>query len=253
MPEHEPQTPHSHERRHAGELGAVPEQREAPETVTVSGEAMYLDTAIRTQLVESILTRLGAAAGGSEAVLRGSLAESHADQYSDIDVLWDVPDAVFSTCIANVRGVLESIRPVESFRSDPDWQNSDRRRLFFVRFDRIPLFWRLDLDVYAHSVHRDSTYAADNPNARGDEWSQTESALANGVAAVKMSLRHNEEAAHALLKCAYHRIGLAMPQGDVRQPAGVGGTPVWRKMARAGQPDCLADPLNLGKGPACPH
>jgi predicted nucleotidyltransferase len=53
---------------------------------------MQLDTAIRTRLADRIVERLAAAAPGSGAVLRGSLAEQRADQYSDIDVLWDVAD-----------------------------------------------------------------------------------------------------------------------------------------------------------------
>jgi hypothetical protein len=177
---------------------------------------MQLDTAIRTRLADRIVERLAAAAPGSEAVLRGSLAEQRADQYSDIDVLWDVPDTLFGTCVATVRGILSTLHPVESFRSDPEWQNSDKRRLFFVRFAAIPLFWRLDLDVDARSIHSDHTYDAGNPRAQGYEWSWTESALANGMAAVKAYLRHNEGEARVLLERAYQRVGLAMPECEVR-------------------------------------
>jgi hypothetical protein len=177
---------------------------------------MQLDTAIRARLADRIVERLRAAAAGSEAVLRGSLAEHRADQYSDIDVLWDVPDALFGTCVTTVREILSTLHPIESFRSDPEWQNSDKRRLFYVRFAAIPLFWRLDLDVYARSIHRDHTYDAGNPRAHGYEWSWTESALANGVAAVKASLRHDEGEARMLLERAYQRVGLVMPQCQVR-------------------------------------
>ena len=177
---------------------------------------MQLDTSIRIRLAEGIVERLAAAAPGSEAVLWGSLAEQRADQYSDIDVLWDVPDALFGTCVATVRDILSTLHPVESFRSDPEWQNADKRRLFFVRFAAVPLFWRLDLDVYARSIYRDHTYDAGNPRARAYDWSWTESALANGVAAVKACLRHDEGEARVLLERAYRRVGLAMPQGEVR-------------------------------------
>jgi predicted nucleotidyltransferase len=161
---------------------------------------MQLDTAMRRRLADRIVERLAAAAPGSEAVLRGSLAEHRADQYSDIDVLWDVPDLLFGTCVATVREILSTLHPVESFRCDPEWQNSNKRRLFFVRFAAIPLFWRLDLDVFACSIHRDHTYDVSNPRARGYKWSWTESALANGVAAVKACLRHNEGEARVLLE-----------------------------------------------------
>jgi hypothetical protein len=85
-----------------------------------------------------------------------------------------------------------------------------------VRFAAIPLFWRLDLDVDARSIHSDHTYDAGNPRAQGYEWSWTESALANGMAAVKAYLRHNEGEARVLLERAYQRVGLAMPECEVR-------------------------------------
>ena len=44
---------------------------------------MELDTAQRTHLVTDLLNHLAAAISGSDAVLRGSLAEARADPYSD--------------------------------------------------------------------------------------------------------------------------------------------------------------------------
>jgi hypothetical protein len=149
--------------------------------------------------------------------LRGSLAEGTADQYSDIDMLWDVPDADFRWCVASVGEILSRVRPVASLRSVPEFQNSEKRRLLFVRFGGVPLFWRLDLDIFAQSIHRDREYDLHNPNARGSEWSLTESAVMNAVAAVKAHLRGKDEEARQLLVRAYQRVGLDFPALELRE------------------------------------
>jgi hypothetical protein len=146
----------------------------------------------RGALAKLILTQLAAAVPGSTALLRGSLAEGRGDSYSDIDILWEVPDVSFSDAIERVSAVMAAIQAVESIRTDPDFQRSVGRRLFFIRFADVPLFWRVDLDVFAASVGRNFSYDTDNPLARGSQWSRTESALANGVAAVKAHLRGKE-------------------------------------------------------------
>jgi hypothetical protein len=172
---------------------------------------MDLDARRRTRLVDRILGCLEEAAPGSHALLRGSLAANTADQYSDIDVLWEVPDSDFQWCVAGLEENLSRVRPVASLRSVPEFQNSEKRRLIFVRFESIPLFWRLDLDVFAQSIHRDPAYDLNNPNARGSEWSLTESALMNAVAAVKAHLRGKDAEAGQLLVRAYGRVGLDLP------------------------------------------
>ena len=172
---------------------------------------MDLDTRLRTSLVDRILGCLEEAAPGSRALLRGSLAGDTADQYSDIDVLWEVPDSDFRRCVTSLEENLSRVRPVASLRSVPDFQNSEKRRLIFVRFESIPLFWRLDLDIFAQSIRRDPEYDLGNPNAKGSEWSPTESALMNAVAAVKAHLRSKDEEARRLLVRAYQRAGLDFP------------------------------------------
>jgi predicted nucleotidyltransferase len=170
-----------------------------------------LDTRRRIRLVDRILGCLEEAAPGSHALLRGSLARNTADQYSDIDVLWEVPDSDFQWCIASLEKNLARVRPVASLRSVPDFQNSEKRRLIFVRFESMPLFWRLDLDIFAQSIHRDQEYDLNDPNARGSEWSLTESALMNAVAAVKAHLRGKDAEARQLLVRAYGRVELDLP------------------------------------------
>ena len=177
---------------------------------------MMVDARLRTRLVERILTHLQEVAPGSEVSLRGSLADGSADEYSDIDMLWEIPDPLFISCVNNLEEILLDIRPVDSLRSHPDFQKSDKRRLVFVRFEGIPLFWRLDLDIFAQSVGRDGEYGLKDPKARGSEWSLTESSLMNAVAAVKAHLRGKDDDALRLLERAYERVGLELPNLELR-------------------------------------
>jgi predicted nucleotidyltransferase len=175
----------------------------------------------RARLVAGLLGELVMAVPGSTAILRGSLAEGRADRYSDIDLLWDVPDAAFSTSIAELPVTLERVRPVASLRFDPDFQHSAKRRLAFIRFAGVPLFWRVDLDVFARSVGRDPDYDRANPSARGTSWSIAESSLANAIAAIKAQRRGHESEAAALLARAEARLGVAPPQVDLQRRIGL--------------------------------
>jgi predicted nucleotidyltransferase len=158
-----------------------------------------LETEERARLVTNLLTRLTAAIPGSSALLRGSLAECRADSYSDIDLLWDVPDAAFNAAIAELPAILERVRTVASLRFDPDFEKSTKRRLAFIRFADVPLFWRVDLDIFARSVGRDPDYDRDNSSARSTCWSFTESSLANAITAIKALHRGRDTEAAELL------------------------------------------------------
>jgi predicted nucleotidyltransferase len=177
---------------------------------------IVLETDERTRLVADLLTELETAFPGSAALLRGSLAEGRADPYSDIDLLWDVPDAAFNAAIAELPATLERVRPVASLRFDPDFQHSARRRLAFIRFAGVPLFWRIDLDVFARSVGRDPDYDRDNPSARGTCWSFTESSRANAIAAIKALHRGRDTEAAELLTRAEARVGVASLTVDLK-------------------------------------
>lgn len=163
-------------------------------------------------MAQRILTALERGAPGSTAQLRGSLAEGRADPYSDIDVFWQVPDTLFQASVNHLREILAQVRPVESLRSDPEFQRSDKRRLIFVQFEGAPLFWRVDLDIFAQSIHGDLEYDRRNEAARGDDWSLTHSALMNAVAAVKALLRDREKEAGQLLIRGFERVGLTVPE-----------------------------------------
>ena len=170
----------------------------------------------RARLVADLAKELAAAVPGSAALLRGSLAEGRADPYSDIDLLWDVPDAAFAEAIANLPVFLARVRPVASLRFDPDFQYSAKHRLAFVRFAGVPLFWRVDLDVFAGSVGRDPDYDRDNPSARGTSSSLAESSLANAIAAVKAQRRGRDNEAVEILARAEARLGVASPAVDLQ-------------------------------------
>jgi len=178
---------------------------------------LSLDTEIRDALTQRIVTSLESAVQGSIAQLRGSLADGNADTYSDIDVLWEVPDDLFQVSVDRIGDILSEAHPVDSLRSVPDFQNSDKRRLFFVQFQDIPLFWRADIDVFAQSVQRDFQYDVNNEAARGNDWSLTHSALMNAIAAVKALLRHEEDTARQLLVRGFERAMLAIPEGDSQE------------------------------------
>ncbi|WP_427890125.1 hypothetical protein ACQHIV_41395 [Kribbella sp. GL6] len=164
----------------------------------------------RADLAAAVRSALQSCSPASTTSLLGSLASGTADAYSDIDVQWVVPDADFPSCLERGLAALSSVREVESVRVDPDFRHSDRRRVLFVRFVGVPLFWRLDLAVCAASVADDPRYDADNPGARAadDEWSRPDSALANALGALKAVLRERPADARALLDRGFERIGV---------------------------------------------
>lgn len=176
-----------------------------------------LDTRVRWELTQQILLSLRGAFADCRADLRGSLACGTADPYSDIDVLWEVPDSDFQRAIERLPELLSQVQPIESIRTDPDFQKSDRRRLFFVSFEGVPLFWRADIDVLTHSLQGDLTYDLHNEAARGDEWSRAHSALMNAVAAIKALLRGNSTTAGDLVRRGLARVGVDVPSdyGDI--------------------------------------
>jgi SAM-dependent methyltransferase len=181
--------------------------------VSADDRALLPDVAVRAAVAGHVLRGLGEAVPDAQAALRGSLADGRADAYSDIDVLWELPDDRFATGMERLGTVLAAVRPVESLRSDPVLQRSHRHRLVFVRFAGLPLFWRLDLEVFARSAGRDPACDLDNPAAHGTDWSVAESALANAVAAIKAHRRRQEDVADALLARAFRRLGQPPSKG----------------------------------------
>jgi hypothetical protein len=141
------------------------------------------------------------------------------DELSDIDLTWIVPDARFDGALAAAPRALASVGPIALLREDPDLQRSDRRRLLFVTYEHLPLFWRVDIDVRAASIADVAGYDEGNPDARGDDWSRPASALMNAIAAIKARRRGDPATARALLERGCARIG-AEPTDD---PAALAG------------------------------
>lgn len=175
---------------------------------------MNLDPARRLALANGVTRVLAEAVRGSSSGLRGSLVTGSNDRYSDIDAWWLLPDAWFEDGIDALAEILAPLRPIDSIRSDPLLQHSDKRRLVFVQFAGVPLYWRVDLEVFAESIGMDSSYDLDNRDARGDDWSLTHSALTNGVAALKYLLRDDGLRAAESLGRAFDRIDLPVPDED---------------------------------------
>ncbi|WP_405913133.1 nucleotidyltransferase domain-containing protein [Streptomyces sp. NBC_00963] len=187
--------------------------------------AMDLDPARRAVFAQELRDALAAQCPGSVTALRGSLARGTADPYSDIDLAWTVPDAQFEACVAAVGPCLGAVRAVVSLRSDPDSQRDSQRpcsrKLLFLAFRDMPLFWRLDLEILAVSdgsagpsgpvgagLGGGRAQEDGGPEAVGDpEWSLAASALANAVAVVKAVLRGQPEVAVGLLERGLRRIG----------------------------------------------
>jgi hypothetical protein len=167
----------------------------------------------RLAFADRISAALTAASPGSSVSLRGSLASGHADRYSDIDIAWVVPDEQFGAAVGAVVTALAPVGPIVSFRSDPDHQRSLRRRLLFLRFAGVPLFWRLDLEVWAASAAFD-TSVDDDPSMRGEDWCPYESALMNAMGAIKTVLRGRPDAAAQALTRGLERVG-ADPRVDL--------------------------------------
>jgi hypothetical protein len=178
---------------------------------------MSFDTNFRQDLTMRLIWGLIQAVIGSSAGIRGSLAHGKADEYSDIDLSWELPDSEFEMGLQKLSETLSQIQPVASLRFDPDLQNSSKHRLAFVRFTGVPLFWRLDLEIFAQSIQYNQNFDLDNPAAKNFEsWSWHESALMNAIAALKAHLRGKDHEALQLLARAYQRVGLDQPSLDLK-------------------------------------
>jgi hypothetical protein len=89
-----------------------------------------LDVSQRAEPVADLMAQLRYAIPGPEARLRGSLGTGHADPYSDIDLLWDVPDLESNDALAQLPEILARGRPLASLRYDPDFQRSAKPRSY---------------------------------------------------------------------------------------------------------------------------
>ena len=169
---------------------------------------MLLDPDIRDRFAERLLNRLHEAFPDAVVGPCGPIANETADRYSPIDLRCVIPDERFKDALVRLPEVLTSVEIVLSLRSEPTHQNSDRRRLFYIRFGGLPLFWRVQLEVVAASVANDPLYDNFNAAARGTDWSLPESALWSAVDAIRSLARGHEKEAHNQLRRAFQRINV---------------------------------------------
>jgi hypothetical protein len=162
----------------------------------------------RDKLAAKLLAALQGWVPGSVAQLRGSLSSGTADDYSDVDICWVVPDRDFTEAVDTLAAALSQCAAVLSLRTDPELARSARRRLVFARLYGMPLFWRVDIDFRARSIAAEDLYDIGNPDARSDAgWSAPASAIENAIAAIKSAVRGQADTADTLLRRGCERIG----------------------------------------------
>ena len=166
----------------------------------------------RNELTARLRAGLETLVPGSSTSLRGSLASGTADPYSDIDLCWVVENESFAKATSAITETATTFLAVQAVRIDPSLARSDRRRLIYLRLVSVPLFWRVDLDLRFRSVASDDRYDDENPAAHDATlWSPAASAIENAAAAIKSSLRGQDDTTSGLLSRGYARIELAPP------------------------------------------
>lgn len=158
----------------------------------------------RTHRVDALRETLEAAVTGSTTSLLGSLAAGTADNYSDIDLSWQVGGSA-PEVVPRIGEILGRVSPVDSLRFDPDLDGAPDRRLVFVRFTDWPLFSRLDLEITGDFTEVPPV----------GSWSPQESALMNVIGALKAYLRGRPESLDVLLSRGFARIDADDPGGEV--------------------------------------
>ena len=170
------------------------------------------DLDLRPERRDKITGKLLAALQGwvpdSVAKIRGSLSSGTADDYSDIDISWVVPEQDFVEAVDSLGAALSQYAAVLSLRTDPELARSARRRLVFARLYGMPLFWRVDIDIRARSIAADDLYDVGNPDARSDAGrSDPASAIEDAIAAIKSAVHGQAGTADTLLRRGCERIG----------------------------------------------
>ncbi|GAB3807003.1 hypothetical protein GCM10028798_30740 [Humibacter antri] len=148
----------------------------------------------RDERIDRLRSVLSDAVAGSTVTVTGSIGRGTADQYSDIDLRWDVP-VRWDELEPLLAGILEQVGPVAALRHDNE--PGVGVRIVFLRFEDWPLFSRVDLEI-----------TGDFPFAPPGPWSAPESALMNVVGALKAHLRGRPSVADGLLSRGCRRIDI---------------------------------------------
>lgn len=174
---------------------------------------MNLRPELRAHFAAKLVANLKKISDVRDVQLRGSLARGTDDIYSDIDLSAIVNPGALDCCLGEIRPVLEAQGRLLSFRYDPEWRHHRERRVLFVAYANLPLFWRIDLDI--------CTPLGETAEAQGltevADWSFTESAIWNGVGALKAWARGNSVAAEEMLDRAFARANVTVAEGSVPQ------------------------------------
>lgn len=153
--------------------------------------------ASRGEAAALLLAVLASACAEGEVCLIGSLSKpGAADDFSDIDLAWTIPQGQAVEQLNALRPTLQGVGAVESLRVDPDPRPDER--LVFVRFQGWPLWWRVDLEI--HSSEPGSWDVQDS-----DPWSPYESACMGVVVTLKALARNRPDQAEVLLVRALER------------------------------------------------
>jgi len=162
----------------------------------------------RDKFTGKLLAALQGWIPGSHAELRGSPGPGIADDYSDIDICWVVPDQDFTEAIDTLGAALSQCTAVVALRNDPELARSARRRVVFARMWSMPLFWRVNIDIRAGSIATDDLYDVCNPGAHsGAGWSVAASAIEDAISAIKAVACDQADTADVLLRRGCEQIG----------------------------------------------
>jgi len=169
-------------------------RRDVEESTVVTGHV----PASRDEAAAAVVAALAEACPAAEVRLIGSLAEpAAADGFSDIDLCWTIPPGQAPGELQSLRSTLEGVAEVESLRVDPEERPDEC--LVFVRFERWPLWWRVDLEIHSAGLGTTDVSGA-------DPWSPAESACMRVVVTLKAVARGRSEAAEDLMARALRRV-----------------------------------------------
>ena len=171
---------------------------------------LNLDPQQRAKFVCGLKSHFLTVVPRSVVELHGSIAAGSADEYSDIDLVWEIPDDQFNAAVLCVEDTMTSLQRVSTMQFDPLFQASDRRRRIFVHYYNLPLFWQVKLDIMAQSIQKNFDYDTENIYAqtRIRTLPGTYISLMDCIAAIKALLRHDEPLAAHLVSGAFKRMAL---------------------------------------------
>ena len=133
---------------------------------------------------------------------RGSFARGGFDEFSDIDMFARVHCGLTNEFYRSLEDFLVRSYGPALIRYDLDQREDTMSQSLRVSFHRLPVFWRLDLDVSSDTA-TDTKYPCPFPH-----WSVGNSALMNVIWAVKNFRRGRQGEADHYLTCACGKLAI---------------------------------------------